>query len=243
MREYRMAFAFALATTLGTSVLVAQEYPHAFPRVGAALVFQNERVAIWQVVWHHGVAQPFHRHLYDMAGVYLRYGRIKVTQPERVPPNAPSPTAGQPYEVPRLLFQLKGITHKEEGVGQPNEPEQFAFQTDLKGYSPTYPEPKDPPPHAFPRESAKKGIDNDRVVFWDYTWQPGKPTGMHFHEKDRVEVFVTGGTLQTSTADGHRDSQTIPAWSARFVPGNQIDDEEAIGSPIRAIVIELKQAK
>ena len=39
---------------------------------------------------------------------------------------------------------------------------------------------------------------------------------MHFHDKDRVEVFVTGGTLKVRTADGKIDMQTVSAWSARF---------------------------
>jgi hypothetical protein len=245
MRKHRMNAILFCITLLASVALTAQSYPHAFPRAGATKIFENNRVAIWQVVWHHGVEQPFHRHLYDMAGVYLRYGRIKVTQPPGVTPPSPSgaSTAGQPYEVPRQLFQRAGITHKEEGVGQPSDPEQFAFQTDLKGYSPVYPAPNGGAPDAFPRDGAKKGIESDRVVFWDYTWLPGKPTGLHFHDKDRVEVFVTGGTLRTTGADGHQQTEEVAPWSARFVEGGRVDNEEATGDAIRAVVFELKQAQ
>jgi hypothetical protein len=244
MRTHWTGIGILGAALLSTIALAAQSYPHAFPRAGATKVFENDRVTIWQVVWHHGVDQPFHRHQYDMAGVYLRYGKIKVTQPEGAPanPNPPGATANQPYEVPRQLFQLAGITHKEVGVGQPSDPEQFAFQTDLKGYSPVYAEPKGGAPHAFPREGAKKGIESNRVVFWDYTWTPGKPTGAHFHDKDRVEVFVSGGTLRTTGADGQPQTQEVAPWSARFVAGNRVDNEEAVGAPIRAVVFELKPA-
>ena len=257
MGRYQIALCAGLLTVFAGTGLVAQQYPHAFPRHGATQVFDNDRVTIWEVVWHFNVDQPFHQHRYDMAGVYLRRGRITAIRPEGAPPNpnanrnaAPAGTAGagggggggQPYEVPRQLFQLKGVTHKEVGVGKPDEPEQFAFQTDLKGYSPVYPAPSGSTP-AFPREGAKKGIDSDRVVFWDHTWTPGQPTPMHFHDKDRVEVFVTGGTLTMRTADGKTETQTVTPWSARFVEGGKSDVEEAVGGPIRAVTFELKQAK
>src|SRR5262245_5981744 len=258
MGRHQIAVCAGLLTVVAGTGVLAQEYPHAFPRHGATQIFDNDRVTIWEVVWHHNVDQPYHRHLYDMTMVYLREGSITVTPPPDAPPArpaatppaaAPSGTAGAPggggvgrNEGARQLFQLKGITHKEVGSGKPNEPERFGFATDLKGYSPVYPAPKDAQP-AFPREGAAKGIDSERVVFWDHTWTPGKPTPMHFHDKDRVEVFVTGGTLRIRTADGKTETQTVAPWSARFVEGGRSDVEEAVGEPIRAVTIELKQAK
>ena len=59
-----------IAGLLGGGLALAQSYPHAFPRDGTKKLFENDRVAIWDVVWKIGVAQPFHRHQYDMAGVY-----------------------------------------------------------------------------------------------------------------------------------------------------------------------------
>ena len=31
-------------------------------------------------------------------------------------------------------------------------------------------------PLAFPRDGAKKVMQTDRVIVWDYTWTPNKPT-------------------------------------------------------------------
>lgn len=234
---------FAIAALLLQIQLPAETFPHAFPRAGALPVFENDRVAIWAVTWHHDVAQPFHQHQHDMAGVYLRYGEILVTPAPGVtqpPAQTPPRPANQAFDVPRLLFQLAGIAHKEEGIGQPGDPERFAFQTDLKGYSPAYPPAPSGVPSAYPRQGARKDIDNNRVVFWDTVWEPGKPTGPHFHDKDRVEVFVTGGSLKVVDANKRETTQTVRPWSARFVPGNQVDSEEAIGTPVRAIVFELK---
>ena len=48
-----------------------------------------------------------------MAGVYLRYGVITVTNPDG------TATSGKRFEVPRRYFQPKGITHREEAKGTP----------------------------------------------------------------------------------------------------------------------------
>ena len=55
-----------------TGLAFAQEYPHAFPRPGATLLLENERVLVWEVVWPDGAPQVYHRHQYDMTGVFLR---------------------------------------------------------------------------------------------------------------------------------------------------------------------------
>jgi hypothetical protein len=138
-----------------------------------------------------------------------------------------------------LLFQPKDVTRKEEGIGGPDDPEQMAIMVDLKGYSPAYVAPPGMV-SAFPRDGAKKEIDNERVTFWDYTWSLNRPVPMHFHDKDAVEVFVQGGTIRTRSRDGHEESKTWAVKDARFVAGNQVDSEEAVSGSPRAIVIELK---
>src|SRR5215831_2600859 len=111
----RTAMKFFCGTALICCTLpitAAEDYPHAFPRAGTTKLFDNERVTAWEVHWLKDVAQPIHRHRYDMAGVYLRYGPIRVTSPDgKVSPDRP------PFEVPRPYFQKKGITHKEEATG------------------------------------------------------------------------------------------------------------------------------
>ena len=223
-----------LSVSAGLGLLLAQSYPHAFPREGTTKLFENERITIWEVVWKNGVSQPVHRHLYDMAGVYLRYAEIRVTTPDgKVAPAPP-----RPFEVPRPYFQPKDITHREEAIGGP---ERLAIMVDLKGSAPAAvePAPKNLEP-AFPREGAKDVLDNARVRMWDYTWQPKKPVALHVHDRDSIEVFFEGGTLLTKSADGHEEKRTVAFKDARFVPQNRADSEEAISGSPRAIIIELK---
>jgi hypothetical protein len=70
----------AFSWTPASERLAAQApaYPHAFPRTGVTQIRQRARHGV-EVNWRHGDKQLVHRHLYDMAGVYLRYGPITVT--------------------------------------------------------------------------------------------------------------------------------------------------------------------
>ncbi len=70
---------FLMGEALGAQDAKDKEYPHAFPRKGVTQILDNTRVTVWEVNWRHGDEQPYHRHRYDMAGVYLRYGPIVVT--------------------------------------------------------------------------------------------------------------------------------------------------------------------
>ena len=215
-------------------VVAQQNYPHAFPREGVKKLFENDRVTVWEVHWLKNIPQPIHRHRYDMAGVYLQYGFINVTTPEgEVRPSGV-------FAVPRPYYQPRDITHKEEAVGGPNDSERMAIMLDLKeelagpegmvtGLSP-----------AFPRDGAKVVLDNARVRMWDYTWTPNKPTDMHVHAKDAVEIFVTGGTLKRTMPDGTEETKTFKAQDARYISRHRVDTEEAVNSSPRTIMIELK---
>jgi len=225
-----------LIATLTGLTATAEEYPHAFPRKGATQLFDNERVTAWEVHWIRDVPQPIHRHRYDMAGVYLRYGPIRVTRPDGTEsPQRP------PFEIPRPYFQEKGITHREEMIGfAPDAPERMAIMFDLKEVS--VPAAALPPntPAAFPRDGAIKAIDNARVIEWDYTWTPGRVVPLHMHDKDSVQVFSQGGTIKFTHTDGSIETKTFKFGDTRFIPHGTICTEEATDGSPRAVTIELK---
>jgi len=226
-----------IAASVG--VLLAQNYPHAFPREGTVMLFDNERVTIWEVNWKNtGNVPPIHRHLYDMAGVYLRFGQVSVTGPEV--PVVAHPKPGEPFDVPRPYYQPKGITHRETPIGAPGDPERLAIMVDLKDYPMPPFEVKPGMSTAWPRVGARDVLDNARVVEWDYAWPANKALPQHVHARDSVEVFYEGGTLLTRMADGHEESKVVAFKSARFVPKGQVDTEEATSGTPHAIVIEIK---
>jgi hypothetical protein len=214
-------------------VVVAQNYPHAFPRAGVTKLFENDRVIVWDVRWLRDVPQPFHRHQFDMAGVYTVYGPIRVTNPD----GTVAPLT--PFAVPRPYFQPKDVTHKEEAIGFADAPEREAVMIDLKEVS--FPAvTKAGLPTAFPRDGATKAIDNARVLEWEFTWKPGTPVAQHIHDKDSVEVFFDPGTIRYRRADGTEETKTFKRKDARFVQRGTIDTEEAIAGSPRAVIVEVK---
>jgi len=59
-------------------------------------------------------------------------------------------------------------------------------------------------PAAFPRPGSKKVFENDKVRVWNYAWQPGKPTPMHFHNTEVVVTYLGDGDIASTTPDGKK---------------------------------------
>ena len=152
MRLFSSVLMAAAALTI-VGPQAQEDYPHAFPREGVTKLVDNDRVNIWEVNWITGVKQPIHRHRYDMAGVYLRYGPITVTRPDGTanPPSAP-------FEIPRPYFQAKGVTHREEALNPPGTPERLAIMVDLK-YEPGAPLPALTVNPKLPKSFPRAGVE------------------------------------------------------------------------------------
>jgi len=95
-------------------------------------------------------------------------------------------------------------------------------------------------PNAFPRPGSRKVLENDRVVVWDYTWNPGAATPVHFHDKDVVVVYLADGALTSTTPDGVSTVNEYTFGFAKFNPGNRVHSELLSRGSERAIIIELK---
>lgn len=220
-----------LSLLFALSPVQDQELPHAFPREGAKQIFDNERVTIWDVTWIKGKPSPMHRHKYDLVGVYLVGSPIKVTVPDGT---------GRESKVEEgfVLFQPKGVTHIEEGLVEENP--RHAILIDVKDHRAAPIPNTSGLPNAFPREGAEKRLENERVVIWDYRWAPGRPTPMHFHDKDVVVVVMEGGELESTTPDGKSRVSRVYYGEASFTPGNRAHSEKLVSGNARAILVELK---
>jgi len=95
-------------------------------------------------------------------------------------------------------------------------------------------------PLAFPRLHARKLLENDRVIVWNTVWRPGKPTPMHFHDKDVLVVFEANGTLQSTTPDGKSTVSEIQFAKVSFNARDRTHSELLLSGHARAVVIELK---
>ena len=220
---------------LGGERLMAQApaYPHAFPRAGVTQILDNVRVTVWEVNWRHGDEQPVHRHLYDMAGVYLRFGIITVTALDG------TANTGAEFAVPRPYFQVKGITHREEARA-PGTPERLAIMVDLKDAVTDMMMIDDPEPSSYPRDGARNVLENPRIRMWDFTYHAEGPAVKRVYRNDVVEVVVTGGTITVTGSTGAAETRVLAEKQARYIRRGTVQTEQGVSGSPRVIAIELK---
>ena len=95
-------------------------------------------------------------------------------------------------------------------------------------------------PLAFPRANATKLLENDRVVVWDNVWHAGKPTPMHFHDKDALVVFESTGALQSTGPDGKQVVNEFKFAQIKFSPRDHAHTEVLVQGEGHAVIAELK---
>ena len=189
----------------------SQTYPVPYPRPGTRALIDNARAQVWDVSWPKTTTPPgIHRHLYDMTGLYYWPGDRRITQPDGTTRNVSTPAG-------RIQWQLKGITHMEEGIS--DDPLR-AVMIELKGDGPSGTVVKAAGVAAF-TGSAMPLLDNERVTVWD----AARPAAAvrHSHPMDTFVVWTEGRT-------GH----------AVFIPAGTVHTDEPIGSATKATIFELK---
>ena len=93
---------------------------------------------------------------------------------------------------------------------------------------------------AFPRDGARRVVENDSVAVWHVTWTKGLKTPQHFHDKDVVAVYLDGGTVRSIALNGETAATPRLAGDTVFIPRGRAHIEECIDGPRRDIIIELK---
>jgi hypothetical protein len=160
-----MALLAAVAWAQGTAVPAQsagfEDLPHAFPREGAVQVFDNPWGTAWDATWTPNKPMPMYRHRFDYVGLDLTDSTFNLTAPGGQP-RASSLKKGVSYFLP------KGAAHIEEGLS--SDPPPRAILIDLKDMpSPVY-ENTTKYVTAFPAGTARRVLENPRVVIWDQTW-------------------------------------------------------------------------
>lgn len=210
------------------SAAALQSYPPAFPREDATKIFENERVVIWDVRWIKGKPSPMHEHRLPLARVFIRPGPVEVTLPDGSSRIAP-PTV--------VSFQERGLVHMEEGQ---SDPPRHGFIIELKDHRPPPLAPKPGMPPTFPAEGAAKLLENDRVIIWDFRFDPAKPVPAHYHDKDSVVVTMASGKIRSTPPGGQPEIVTLTFGEARFRPRDRAHTEEVVEGSPRTVIVELK---
>ena len=95
-------------------------------------------------------------------------------------------------------------------------------------------------PVAFPRPRSITHVDNARVFVSEYTWNPGEPTPVHFHDKDVVVIYLDNGGLRSTTLDGVSVTNEYTLGTLRFNARDRVHSEVLASGRQRAILVELK---
>jgi hypothetical protein len=177
----------------------------------AAKAGHYRMIGVWDVSWPKTTSPPgIHRHLYDMTGLYYWPGDRRITQPDGTTRNIKTETG-------RIQWQLKGVTHMEEGIS--DDPLR-AVMIELKGDGPSGTIEKTPGVAAL-TATAMPLLDNERVTVWEYT-RPPQPS-KHSHPIDTFVVWTEGRV-------GH----------AAFLPAGTVHNQEPSGASAKATIFELK---
>lgn len=200
---------------------MAQSYPPPFPREAARKLFENDRVAVWDVTWPKGQPTAMHEHPVDQLSVTLVGGTVRVTRLGGTP-------AVNKSEPGSVVFTPKGTVHMEEGL---SDVPQRKIMLQLKSSGSASESAAGP----FPREGAVKLLENARVIAWDFTWRPGQKTIRHAEYRDSVIVFLDGGTFRSGSKDTTRS-----AGEVAYLPHDvEPHAEEAVQGAPRAVIVEL----
>ena len=192
-------------------VLLAQAapaLPPPYPRAGTTKLLENDQVIVWDVAWLEQ-RYPLHTHLYDLVGMSYVDGDRIILQDDGT--RRRISTSAWTFQTQRA-----GVTHYEEGVG---EPPMRSVQIELKSPGPR-------PGTVAVGESLRQlfgrpAAENARAVV--FLLRAESSTVTHRHEADAVEVVFDG-----------------PQPTVTFVPSGTSHSGKAISASGRMYIFELK---
>ena len=180
---------------------------------GARPIMDNARVTVWDFTWTRGVPEAMERTTSNAIWVSV------------------APVEGQ-----TVYWPNGAVRRAAPSAAAPAR----SIVISLKDSAPSTNENKSGVPNAFPRPGARKLLENDRVIVWDFTWTPGQPTPVHFHDKDALVVYLKNGALRSTTPDGKSTVNTLTVGKTTFNARDRVHTETLIEGESRAIITELK---
>ena len=202
----------------------------AAPASMPAPVIDNERVAVWDITLKPGETGPAIPPDTDRVAMFLEGGVF-----------CKAPCMGKPVTVSHkfgdAVFLPKGTSAPDTLFsGGPAHEIIVALKDHAEPAVPN----KSGLPLAFPRPGSIKVLENDRVVAWHYSWTKGKPTPMHFHDKDVVVAYRYDGNLRSVTPDGAATDNPYKKGEIRFNKANRTHSELLTTDRQSAVILELK---
>ena len=221
-----------MSCSLVALLLMVQSSSPQFPHDGAIQVFDNEQVTIWDVTWEQGEPAPVHEHRLASLAVTIQPGRVKNTLADR------TTRVGELDKIGSVHFRERGLVHGEEGI---SDTPRRAFLIEIKEAT-LAPDPiPDGAVPAWPREEAKKILENDFVIVWDYTFAADLKVPLHYHDRDQIIVSLASGKIRMIPPHGEPRISEGRVGRAVFVPRGALHREEYVAGTPRAIAVQLKR--
>jgi redox-sensitive bicupin YhaK (pirin superfamily) len=190
----------------------------------AAPVIDNVRVTVRDIHLKPGETAPVISHAGDYVVLYVTGGRIRSSENKTAAHAAGSAMAGH------------GGATADTALDAPIH----EVVVELKDApSNTVPNTTGLPP-GFPRDGARKVFENGKVNVWNYTWLPGKPTVMHFHNTEIIVTYLGNGDIAATTPDGKRAVTHRNPGDIVFNTANRSHSEELVKGEMSGIMLELK---
>jgi hypothetical protein len=229
MRKIRALFATPKIPLL-LAVLAASLPAFAAPAALPPPVIDNDRVTVWDITMNPGDSAPMTPSDMDRVVMYVEDGAIGNS-------NATGSDIYFARKFGDARFLPKGAAANDKLlIARPAHEIVVALKD--------RPEPRAPNPTsyplAFPRPGAVKVLENDRAIIWRYSWTPGKPTAMHFHDKDVVVAYRYDGTLKATMPDGSVTENPYKQGDIRFNKANRSHSELLTTKRQSAVILELK---
>jgi hypothetical protein len=196
----------------------------------AAPLIDNERVTVWDIMLAPGESSPSTPHDLDAVVLIVEGGSIR-THDGHGHSRLSERHFGEGRFVRRGADEVDTLI-----AGGPAHEVLIA----LKNYSgpPLATSPKYP--DAFPRAGAAKLFENRRVILWNYSWVPGRPTPMHLHSKDFVVAFRYNSSQVIVEPNGASHINHIRAGDVLYLEHGLTHSEGTLSERQSAVYMELK---
>jgi len=196
----------------------------------AAPSIDNEHVIVWDITLAQGESSPSTPHDLDAVVLIVEGGSMRAHDGHghsRVIERH----FGEGRFVPRGTDEVDTLI----GTGSAHE-----VLIALKNY-PRPPRASSPKyPDAFPRVGAVKLFENRRVILWNYTWTPGRPTPMHIHDKDFVVAFRYDSSQVIVEPGGSSHVNSVKAGDTLYLQHGLTHSEGTLSERQSAVYMELK---
>jgi len=215
---------------LGSFALLGQDVVRVAPAGMVKMEYDDAQVRVLRFTEAPGSKLPMHSHL-----PYVTVGLTNAVSRYTLPDGRSSEeksNAGQ------AMFS-QAVTHASENIGG-TAAEAVMVELKTKPADTVLTGPGDMV--KLNPDTCKVEVDNEYVRITRVDLPPHGKLAMHSHPSTNVVVYLSGGHVNATTADGKSEESTIAPGTVKVNRPNEHSNENLGDKPTEAVLIELKSA-